>query len=325
LKCIIPLVALAMVIDVSAQSPNSLTSNRQSSDSALMWSDPAFAELDSILNSADSSSITALIDSLLLLTEGHSQLSLRLGYNSNITAATNTVDIKKFGISPGVAYYHKSGAYSDLSAYWSGEYDPALYLTVASLGYLAIPTANWSILGEYSHYFYNKPDTAEATGTATNTPYTNNIYLSNFFDVGILTLRLDYSFLFGSETANRFYPAVGLNLVKSKWLGLERVRFFPSVGLLYGNEKVTTLEPNWTRPLEYFLLIRQGKPVYREVTTKPWGIMNYAVTVPVSISLKNWTFIATYVYNFPQPLPGEQLDVSHGGYISLSVNRYFKL
>ena len=290
-----------------------------------MWSDPAFAELDSILNSADSSSITGLIDSLLSLTEGYSQLSLRLGYNSNITAATNTVDIKKFGISPGIAYYHKSGAYADLSTYWSNQYDPQLYLTVASVGYIAIPTAKWSILGEYAHYFYNVPDSIEGTGTTTNTPYTNNFYLSNFLDVGVVTFRLDYSFLFGAETANRFYPAIGLNLVKTNWIGMDRIRFFPSVGLLYGNETVVTTVPNYSTRLGAILLTRLGLALFKDVTDKPWGILNYGITVPVSVSLKKWTFIATYVYNFPQPLPGEQLDVSHGGYISVSVNRYFRL
>lgn len=291
----------------------------------MMWSDPAFAELDSLLNSSDSLSIIGLIDSLLLLTEEHSQLSLRLGYNSNITASTNTVDIKKFGLSPGVAYYHKSGAYADVSTYWSREYDPQLYLTIASAGYLAVPTKQWSVLAEYSHYFYNKPDTADATGVPTNAPYTNNVYVSNFYDVGIFTLRLDYSFLFGGETANRFYPAIGLNLTRQKWRGFDRVRFFPSAGLLFGNETVVTYEPNWSSPLEYFILIRENKPVYREVITKPWGVLNYAISLPVSAAFKNWSLLASYVYNFPQPLPGELLDVSHGGYIAVSVSRYFKL
>lgn len=290
-----------------------------------MWSDPAFAELDSILNSADPSSITRLIDSLLLLTEGQSQLALRVGYNSNITAATNTVDIKKFGLSPGLAYYHKSGAYADLSTYWSNQYDPRLYLTVASIGYVVIPTTKLSVLAEYAHYFYNAPDSIEGTGTVTYTPYTNNIYLSNFLDASIFTFRLDYSFLFGRETANRFYPAIGLNLVRSNWRGMRRVRFFPSAGILCGNEKVVTSIPNCTNPAACALLQRAGLPLYTDVTTKPWGVLNYAVSIPVSASIRDWTFLATYVYNFPQPLPGELLDVSHGGYISLSVNRYFKL
>jgi hypothetical protein len=290
-----------------------------------MWSDPAFAELDSILNSPDSLSILNFLDSLLSLTEERSQFAVRLGYNSNVTASTNTAAIKRFGLSPGVAYYHRSGAYADLSTYFSSEYDPQLYLTVASVGYMGFPTQKWSIMAEYSRYFYNAPDSIEGTGTTTNTPYTNNLYFGNYLDVSIITFRLDYSLLFGEETANRFYGGFQVNLIKENWLGMDRVRFFPAAGLLFGNEQVVNYVPNWTRPFEYFLLLRQGKPVYKEVITKPWGIMNYALNAPLTMSVKNWTFLASYTYNFPQPLEGETLDVSHGGYITLSVSRYFKL
>ena len=298
----------------AGQSPNSLSSgSTSSSDSLLFASDPILAELDSILNSSDSLSIIGMIDSLLALTEVHSQLGVRVGYNSNITASTNTVNIKKFGLSPGVAYYHKSGAYADLATYFSNEYDPQLYLTVASAGYIAVPTKNWSVLAEYSHYFYNAPDSIEGTGTTTNTPYTNNVYVSNFVDLGIFTVRLDYSFLFGEATGNRIYPAIGLNLAKEKWLGVDRIRFYPTAGLLYGNETVEYWVPRTAT--------RRGS----WETDKPWGIMNYALNAPITVTVKDWMFLAAYTYNFPQPLPKEMLDVSHSGYVTVSVTRYFKL
>jgi hypothetical protein len=282
----------------------------QSADSLLLRSDPVLAELDSILNSPDSLSIISLLDSLIALSEQRSQLAARVGYNSNVSSATNTVNINKFGLSPGVSYYHKSGVYADVGAYWSNEYDPQLYLTVPAVGYIAVPTTKWSILGEYSHYFYNKPDSIKGTGTATNTPYTDNLYLSNFVDFGLFTTRLDYSFLFGQQTANRFYAAVGLDFMKKKWLGMDRFRFFPTAGILYGNETVTTYPK--TRP-------------FIPKTTKPWGILNYNLVAPVSLSWKNWNILASYTYNFPQPLPGERLDLSHSGYVTLTLTRYFDM
>src|SRR5690349_12194010 len=118
----------------------------QNADSLLFKADPVLAELDSILHSGDSLSIIDLIDSLIALTEERSQLAVRVGYNSNVTTATTTVNIAKFGLSPGVSYYHKSGLYGDLSTYWSNEYDPGLYLTVPSIGYIGLPTHNWSVL-----------------------------------------------------------------------------------------------------------------------------------------------------------------------------------
>jgi len=179
---------------------------------------------------------------------------------------------------------------------------------------MAFPTPKWSVMAEYSRYFYNKPDSIEGTGTTTNTPYANNLYAANYFDISIVTLRLDYSLLFGEKAVNRIYAGFQVNLIKENWLGMDRVRFFPSAGLLYGNEQV-----------EKEVLVSARPPDWETEIDTPWGIMNYAVNAPVSVSLKNWTFLASYTYNFPQPLPGEMLDVSHSGYITLSVARYFKL
>lgn len=294
-------------------------------DSLLLMSDPIIAELDSILNSPDSLSILGLLDSLLLLPPEKNQLAVRVGYNSNVVGDTRTLNINKFGLSPGLSFYHRSGAFADLASYWSKEYNPRLYLTMASVGYLATPSKHWSVMAEYSHYFYNKSVSNGDSVTITNTPYTNNIYIANFLEVRKLTLRLDYSLLFGDLAAHRIYPAIGLNLVRRKWLGLDRVTFFPSAGLLYGRETLTTTVFNWTRPAEYFLLKRQGLPTEHEETNKVWGVMNYNISFPLSIALKGWSFLASYTYNFPQTLPGETLDLSHSGYITVSITRYFDL
>jgi hypothetical protein len=301
----------AFAVFIVFASPRSGLAQRE--DSLLLASDPIIAELDSILLSPDSLSILSLLDSLLELTEPRSQVAARLGYNSNITATTNTVNINKFGLSPGVAYYHKSGLYADVGAYWSNQYDPHMYLTVPTVGYIALPTSNWSVLAEYSHYFYNAPDTIQGTGTLTNTPYTNNIYLSNFVDIGMLAARLDYSFLFGDQTANRFYTAIGLDLMKKNWLGIDRIRFFPTAGLLYGNETVITYEviPGHRRP--------------QEKKDKPWGVLNYSLSAPITLSWGNWNLLTSYTYNFPQSLPGEMLDLSHSGYVTITLTRYFDL
>jgi hypothetical protein len=311
LRTIVVFLLFAGAGQLHAQGSSSL--HPQESDSLLLSSDPILAELDSILNSPDSLSILGLIDSLLALTEERSQLAVRFGYNSNVIASPNTVNINKFGLSPGISFFHKSGLYADLASYWSNQYDPALYLTVPSIGYLVLPTSRWSILAEYSHYFYNKPDSVQGTGTTTNTPYTNNLYMSNFWDAGLLTGRLDYSFLFGEQTGNRFYAAIGLDLVKKNWLGIERVRFFPTAGLLYGNETVITyVENRRTRRIDV-------------VIDKPWGILNYSLSAPITLSWKNWSLLSSYTYNFPQPLPGEMLDISHSGFVTFTLTRYFEL
>lgn len=328
------LVTLLLVIAVE--------SFAQQADSLLLKNDPIFAEFDSLINSSDSLSILGLIDSLLKIEPVKSQWAARLGYNSNVNAAGRTLSINKFGLTPGLSYYHKSGVYVDASGYWSDQYKPNLYLAVFSAGYLGSITKRWSILGEYSRfvYFYKDTSVTEQLDRATtvtypaNTPYTNNLQLTNYFDAGKVTFRLDYSLLFGKQTVHRIAPVVSLNLSKKKIWGLDRISFFPSVGLLYGSEiipeqYVTTYELISDRPLEIIYRYRNGLPIYRkrEYTVPAeelWGIMNYAINVPISVSVKDWTFMTSYTYNFPQSLPGEDLQLTHSGYLSLSITKYFE-
>jgi len=54
-----------------------------------------------------------------------------------------------------------------------------------------------------------------------------------------------------------------------------------------------------------------------------FGVLNYSVSLPLSISLSNWTFLLGYTYNFPQSLPNEELALTNSGYLSFSLIRYF--
>jgi hypothetical protein len=322
----------------------SLGGKCQENDSLWIEEDPVFAEFDSLLNSSDSLSILSLIDSLLKIAPVRSQLALRVGYNSNVNTTSRNLSINKFGLSPALTYYHKSGVYADVSAYWSQEYDPSVYLAIGSLGYLGAITKRWSVLGEYSHYFYSYTDTSpiayfdRATATYTtytpNTPYTNNIQVSNYLDAGKFTFRFDYSLLFGKQTVHRLSPVAGLNLTKKNLWGIDRLSFFPSVNLIFGSENlpaktIVTYEPITDRPLEIIYRYRNGLPLfYPKETITPkkvvWGIMNYAINFPLSVAIKNWSFMLSYSYNFPQVLPGEDLDSTDGGFASVSVMRYLE-
>jgi len=294
----------------------------QSTDSLLLGSDPVLAELDSILNSPDSTSILDLIDSILLapaLTTG-SQLAVRAGYNNNIIA-NGASSISQYGLNAGAAYYHKSGMYLDLSSYYSNEYKPSLYLTVGAVGYLNTINKYWSLMAEYDHYFYTPAKDEEDSYT----PYTNNLYVSNYFRIKKLVLRFDYNLYFGELVAHRFTPAIGLNLSKKKWLGLDRVSFLPSVSLWYGSDTVSEYVPNFATRKERLLLLLQGKPRFRLEDDTVWGIVNYSLSFPVSILYKNWSLLVSYNINFQKGLPGESVESYRSGYAGVSLIKYFDL
>jgi hypothetical protein len=289
----------------------------QQADSVLLKNDRYIIELDSILASGDSSQFLLLIDSLINLPEPSlkSQLVTRLGYNSNVVANSRTLGFNQFGLAPGIAYYHKSGLYADATGYWSKNYEPNYYLTVASAGYLKSITPWWALMAEYGHFFYSE------TSDLVSIPYKDNIGLYNFFDVKNFTFRFDYQFYFGEKQAHRITPSVMYNFQKRNLGKITRISFFPTVAVLLGSEQITQYVPYSKTLAGALIRIRRGLPLYYEETTTEFGVLNYSFVAPVSITVKSWFFMISYTYNIPKALPGENLELTNAGYISATISK----
>lgn len=311
-----------VLIIASLFSAGCLSSYGQAADSLLTQVE--LDELDSMLSFSDSLSIFRMIDSLMQMPaiEDHSQMAVRIGYNSNIASTGRNLGISQFGLAPGISYYHKSGAYGDVSGYWSNQFDPSYYLTIMSAGYIGVILPKWSVLGEYSHYFYSQRD------DSLSFPYTNSLGVSNFADWKKLTFRLDYSYLFGKEGAHRVLPGIMLNLEKKNWHKIRRIILYPSFNVMFGSNKVGSgkyaIYPDY---LLRFKLNRDRPPGDKlpytyEIEENKFGVMNYSFSAPLSVSIKDWNFLLSYTYNIPKALPGEVLGLTKSGYLSASITRY---
>ena len=294
--------------------------NGQQADSILLKSDPYISELDSMMERGDTLSLFSLIDSVMNMEAPaiKSQLITRLGYNSNVVSASRTLGFNQFGMAPGVSYYHKSGMYADVTGYWSNEYSPNYYLTVASAGYMNSPTKWWSFMAEYNRYLYS--DVSEDIYIA----YKNNVGVSNFFDVKPFTFRLDYQYYFGDKQAHRINPSVMLNIEKRNLGKINRITFFPTVSLLTGSEQITETKAYAQTFLESLIRLRRGLPLFYEETQTKFGTLNYSFVAPLSINIKDWFFIISYTYNIPKSLSGETITLVNSGYISASISRRIK-
>jgi hypothetical protein len=285
----------------------------QDADSLYISSDSTF------FSSNDSLSIFQLIDSLLLQDNLYqsSQLTMRLGYNSNVVAAGRTLGIENFGLSPGLSYYHTSGVFADVSGFWSNDFDPAYYLTITSIGYSHIFSKGFSLLAGYDRYFYNAPEDAYI-------PYKNSFSFSPSLDVKPFTIAFTYSFYFGDKYVHRVLPSLGFILQKKKIWGIDRVAMFPSVSMLVGNEVITEIKYVET-VRELIFRLRNKQPLFDEINTNVFGVMNYALTIPISISHKKWNFIFSYAYNIPKALPRETLTLTESSLLSANISYIFSL
>ena len=289
---------------------------RSQQTDSLLLNDPYIVELDSLIASGDTGFLS-LIDSLINvpIPKLKSQLVMRLGYNSNVVAASRTLGFNQFGVAPGISYYHKSGLYADYTGYWSKQYNPQYYLTVLSGGYMNSPTKWWSIMAEYNRYIY------AGLGEDEYVPYKNSAGLSNFFDIKWVTLRLDYQLFFGDKTAHRINPSIMLNLEKKKLGRIDRIAFYPTASVLYGSEQITELIPYARTYLGIIYRVRRNLPLYYEQETTRFGVLNYSFSAPVSMSVNNWTFLVSYTYNIPQALPGEPIRLESSGYLSACISK----
>ena len=106
---------------------------------------------------SDSIDIMDLLDNLLSKEFRYSQLSIRTGYTSDITYAGRNLGFSQFGFTGGLAYYHKTGLFGDVSGYWNSSLDPAYNPTVTTVGYMGQISSKWTYTTSFDHFFIINP------------------------------------------------------------------------------------------------------------------------------------------------------------------------
>lgn len=184
----------------------------------------------------DSLSIFNLIDSLLFMDPAsNSEIITRVGYSTNVTSAGRNYGINQTAWSPGISYYHKSGFYADLTGFWNSGSDPAYNPTILSGGYLGyFKNQKWNYAIDAERWIYNPADSSE-----NSLYYSIGSSLSYDFKYGYASM--DYSFLFGQETAHRIIPNLTFTIALGKFWIFKSVNLYPSVSMMMGTSDITQL------------------------------------------------------------------------------------
>ncbi len=304
-------------------------------------------DLDSLLNETlaydsllleelaqDSLSIIDLIDSLIQGKFKFSSLMLRAAYTSNIMNAGRDFGINQYGFSLGASYYHKTGLFGDLTSYWNSDVDPHINPTTITLGYMGSIKPKWSVIASYEHFFYTQDDGYDGILY----PITDALNASTYLDLKHFSFGVDYSFMFGHETAHRIRPNMyGIIRIKTKGF-IDEIDIFPSASLMLGNATIYYLDENYSQlqsileqeGVNDFQRFRQRRPrlaeylitnyvTYEERTENVFGIMNYSLSLPIMIRMSRFTLSTSYYINFPVALPGEEIDLSPNSYFNVSL------
>lgn len=278
---------------------------------------------------ADSSSFLQLLEDLASEKYVKSSFNIRAGYSGQVANAGRTIGIDQYGFSAGVSYYHKSGIFADVTGLWNSEQIPNYYTVIAGLGYMGNFTKNWSYWAGYEHYFYSTSD----NDSSIPLPFDNALNASTTYYLKKFSLGADYSFTFGEETAHRVRANLGYNLAFNDVGFFDRISINPNISMLMGNANVITwtLDINRTKDLisqigwRRFRFLKENYPellasyLASPVDENVFGIMNYSLFVPVSVTIKKMTLMVNYTLNLPVALPGETLDTSLNNYVSATI------
>ncbi len=306
-------------------------------------------EFDLAMNSLD---IYDLIDSILETDYHYSQLSLRIGYTSNITYAGRNFGVQQHGFGTGASYYHKTGLFADISGFWNSDVHPNYNPTITTLGYMGNVTNKWTYTVSYDHYFYNN---SAIDDVLIYYPLTSGLNASTYLELGTFTLAGDYSYLFGEETAHRARGSLMHMFSKKNWGFIDRIVFMPSISMLLGNSDIyhiTTVYPEINFETRYEIrqymfidydeqrvryLWRNNREKYKElerltylkykddladytiISENVFGLMNYSLSAPLYLYINNFTFALSYHYNIPVALPGEELSLTPNSYAGATV------
>ena len=292
-------------------------------------------ELDELLLSFDSTSFLDFLDSLLLFdSKITSQIGFRLGYTSGVLSAGRDLGFNQFGFSGGLSYYHKSGFYGDLTGFWNSDFTPQYNLTVITAGYISSIGKKWSYSGSYDRSFFNT-----SIEDSLDNPLTNSVSASIVYDLSFLNSGVDYSFLFGEETAHRIRWGLNGNFkIKNIWI-FDKISFLPGFSLLLGNSNVVNLRfdranidfqnidnDRLRRRIIRGLIFNPDETIDRILEfftqeSNEFGILNYGFNFPVEFAIGKFRTLVNYSYNIPNALPGEPEELlENSGFIGVTVS-----
>jgi hypothetical protein len=267
---------------------------------------------------------------------------IRAGYTSNITNAGRNFGIQQYGLNAGIAFYHKSGLFADVSGYYNSDQDPKYNTTITSVGYMGLFGPKWNYFISYDHFFYSEPQ--QEVDYILDYPLKNSLNASTNFLFSNINVGVDYTFMFGEETAHRTRLNLSYYLSFKNVGFIDRINFNPNLAMLAGNANVTSLvfsqeiAKENSRELIEKIGWQQFRYLYNndrellktllseEHSANVFGIMNYSIFVPVSFNINKTTLLLNYSLNFPVALPGEtDFDTTPNSYFSATLLFTFSL
>lgn len=173
-----------------------------------------------------------LIDSLII-NKSTSEFNIGLGYQNRTLFAGRDLGVKQWNSVFNASYYHWSGLYADFSGFLYSQSNPKLQMTALSVGYMGNLTENLSVMADVGRMFETSPD----PNFPSQLPYWTSLSLN--YSIGRFSPMVDYTLMFGSETANRLRLGISYYQSYKKVGFVDRISLSPRITSIYGNQDIT--------------------------------------------------------------------------------------
>lgn len=173
-----------------------------------------------------------LIDSLII-SKPTSEFNIGMGYQNRTLFAGRDLGIKQWNSVFNASYYHWTGLYADFSGFMYSKSDPKLQMTALSIGYMGDLTESLSVMADVGRMFETSPD----PDFPSQLPYWTSLSLN--YSIGKFSPMVDYTLMFGNETANRLRLGVSYYQSYKKVGFIDRISLTPRITSIYGNQDIT--------------------------------------------------------------------------------------
>lgn len=309
-------------------------------------------QLEQLEMELDSLSIFSLFDSVLSI-QRKSEMAVRFGYTSSRLSAGRDFNLNQKGYSPGISYYHKSGAYLDFTSFFDNNSTPALTQSILHGGYIWLPSSRW-VVNPYIEKTFNHQDFGNTLNQSIGTGLT--------YDFKVAEIGLDYALLWGKDIGHRFIPNLSKTIRLKNVPVVKTLNFYPGISLMAGTTTIFNYAYSEDQVDNYLLDVRtltDEEIIYLrrtgQISTQQaiqlrltrrllnsddpeviqavkdlintleedssFELLSVNFTLPVSFSIKQTSFIFSYSYSIPQKLPGEDFGVDPTGFFSFSISR----
>ena len=207
------------------------------------------------------------------------------------------IGIEQYNYSAQLSYFHSVGINVGVGTIWYSQFNPRLYATALTAGYSGKfgKSNDYRYRSSYNRYFFAEMDSVDSHA------FNNAFAIGATIDKGFIGSRLDLALLTGNETAGQVSFDLFSEITLIKLGTYDRIRFEPEISFYFGKEIVA-----------YYELGSPGQNQdYTLVEDSEFGLLNMAISIPLTIDYKNFDLEIAYNINLPNSmLTDEELPVT---------------